>query len=145
MIAEELVDRFTDLTERCLNQIKSTYEGIGRRSITSPAGLLPISGGGPVRSGLLGSIGSFQVHGQGCQFELIGGEVLDIDWNVEGQATFDSWRIWMFATSVGEASVDKESLRLAAIQSPRLWQLGDGWFTWADRNYDLPWRIGSGT
>ena len=141
----EVVERFTDLAERCLREIQSAYGGIGRSSVAGPAGLLPNSGGAPVRSGLLGSIGSFQVHGQGCQFELIGGEVLDIDWNVEGQAIFDSWRISTFAKSVGEVSVDKKSLRLAAIQSPRLLQLGDDWFTWADRNYDLPWRIGSAT
>jgi len=138
----EVVEGFADLAERCLERIQSDYEGIERSSMTSPARLVPKSGDAPVRSGLLGSIGKFQLHGQGCQFELRDGAVLDIDWDVEGRATFDSWRILMFGKSVGERSVDKESLRLAAIQSPRMWQLGDDWFTWADRNYDLPWRIG---
>jgi len=126
-----------------LEAIRSAYDGIERTSMTTPAWLHPKLEGAPVRYGLLGSIGSFRLHGRGCQFELIDGEVLDIDWDDEGRAIFDSWRILMFAQSVGESSIDRESLRAAAMQSPRLWQLSDDWFTWADRNFDLPWRIGS--
>jgi hypothetical protein len=133
----EIVDTFAALAARCLDQLRSTYDGIERTAVDLPAQLLPKDGSAPVRRGQLGTLGRFELHGRGCRFELPTGEDLDIDWDSDGRAVFDSWRILMFARSIGESSVDRDSLRRAALEATQLWQVQEDWFTWADRNYDL--------
>jgi hypothetical protein len=137
MTPNEIVDRFAALTSRCLDLLRSTYDGLDRESIDIPARLLPKDGGPAVRSGQLGALGRFELHGRGCRFELATGEDLDVDWDTDGRAVFDSWRLLMFAKSIGESSVDRHALRLAALQATDLWLVEGDWFTWADRNHDL--------
>lgn len=43
----------------------------------------------------------------------------------------------MFARSIGVSTVDRDALRLAALDASQLWQVQDDWFTWADRTYDV--------
>lgn len=137
MIAAEIVDTFATLTARCLDAIIAKYEGIERPTIWTGMWLRPRGGGDPVRSGELEGLGSFKLHGHGCQFELQSGVDLDVDWDDEGRAVFNSWCILMYARSLGNGSVDQESLRQAASQASTLAQIGPDTFTWADRRYDL--------
>lgn len=137
MTALEIVDAYARLTARCLDAVIARYGGTERPTVWTGLWLRPRDGGDPVRSGELEGLGSFRLHGRGCQFELQSGADLDVDWNDEGRAIFDSWRLLMYARSVGDTSVDQESLRQAASQSPMLTQIGPDTFTWTDRRYDL--------
>lgn len=137
MTPSDIVDQFAALASQCLDLLRSAYDGIERTSAEVPAALLPKDGSAPVRSGQLGALGRFELHGRGCRFELATGEDVDVDWDADGRAVFDSWRILMYARSIGESLVERDSLRLAALQSPQLWHVHDDWFTWADRNYDV--------
>lgn len=137
MTPNEIVQRFATLTATCLDILRSEYDGLEKQSMAQPAVLLPRDGSPPVNSGRIGSLGRFELHGRGCRFELDSGEDLDVDWDSEGRAVFDSWRILMFARSIGDDVTDRESLRAAADADPLLWEIREDWFTWADRNYDL--------
>ncbi len=137
MTPAEIVHRFATLTGTCLDHLLSEYKGLERRSIMERAVLVPRVGSAGLSDGQIGSLGRFLLHGTGCRFELDSGEVLDVDWNVDGTAEFDTWRMLMFAKSMGEETVDLESLRLAADADPLLRRTRDGWFTWVDRRYDL--------
>ncbi len=137
MTPNEIVERFAALAAQCLDLLRSDYDGPRRTSPTGPASLLPHDGTAPVRTGYLGTRARFELHGRGCRFELSAGEELDVDWGSDGRAVFDSWRILMFARSIGDESVDQDALRHAALTDPALWLVEDDWFTWADRNYDL--------
>jgi hypothetical protein len=55
------------------------------------------------------------------------------------RAVSNSWRILMFARSIGNEIVGKESLRIAAMQSPSILQIAPDQFSWPDRRYDLTW------
>lgn len=65
------------------------------------------------------------------------GADLDVDWDAEGRAVFDSWRVLMYARSIGNASVDQESLRQAASELATIVAIGPDTSTWPDRRYDL--------
>lgn len=137
MTPAEVVRGFAILTAQCLDALMITFEGIEKRAVAEGALLLRRDGSGPARSGRLEPLGRYVLHGRGCRFELDSGEDLDVDWDSDGRAIFDTWRMLMFARSIHANSVDRESLRLAAIDDPLLWHVKDDWFTWADRNYDL--------
>jgi hypothetical protein len=79
------------------------------------------------------------MHGRGCRFELANGAFVDVDWDEQGRAVFDSWRVLMFARSSGNATITRDEIRRALARSPELWNVGGDWFTWADRSYDIVW------
>ena len=137
MTPHETVATFTELTARCLEALVSEYEGIDRPTVWTGLFLRPRGGGDPVRSGVLAGLGRFKLHGNGCQFELDSGADLDVDWDGEGRVVFDSWRILMYARSIGDERVEQEGLRLAAIEARGITQLADDRFTWAGRLYDV--------
>ena len=137
MTPQEVVATFVELTARCLDALVGEYEGVDRPTVWTGLFLRPRDGGDPVRSGVLPGVGSFKLHGNGCQFELDSGADLDVDWDSEGRAVFDSWRILMYARSIGDERVDQETLRLAAIGAPGIAQLSDDRFTWPGGRYHV--------
>lgn len=137
MTPSEIVHTFAQLTARCLDVLVRTYDGTERPTIWTGLFLRPRDGGDPVRSGRLDGLGAFKLHGRGCQFELESGADLDVDWDDQGRAVFDSWRILMYARSVGRADVSRDDLRAAAGQDPGLVQLAEDLFTWPGGRYDV--------
>lgn len=131
---------FLRLAARCLDVLMVHYVGPERPTVWTGMLLRPRDGSDPVRGGDLPGLGTFKLHGRGCQFELDSGEDLDIDWDSEGRAVFDSWRILLFARSIGDDAVEREALRLAAAKSPSVSQIADDLFTWPDRGYDTSWN-----
>lgn len=137
MTPREIVEEFASLTARCLDAIVIKYRGTDRPTVWTGLWLVPRDGGEPVRSGVLYGLGTFKLHGRGCGFELDSGAYVDVDWDEEGRAVFDSWRVLMFARSIGDESVDGESLRIAARQVAWVVALGPDTFTWPHRRYDV--------
>jgi hypothetical protein len=137
MTPRELVDTFTQLTAQCLDALIVKYEGTDRPTVWTGLFLQPREGGETVRSGALEGLGTFKLHGRGCQFELNSGADLDVDWDKEGRAVFDSWRILMYARSIGDEDVKQEALRIAASGEPDITQLAQDLFTWPGGRYDI--------
>jgi hypothetical protein len=137
MTPRDIVDTFAQLAARCLDALISKYEGTERPTVWTGLFLRPREGGDPVRSGALEGLGTFKLHGRGCQFELDSGADLDVDWDSEGRAVFDSWRILMYARSIGDQHVDREALRAAASGTPGVTQLAEDIFTWPNGRYDV--------
>jgi hypothetical protein len=137
MTPQEVVESFVQLTARCLDALISQYSGQERPTVWTGLWLTPRDGSQPVRAGSLATSGTFKLHGIGCQFELDSGEDLDVDWDSEGRAVFNSFRILMFARSIGDESVDQEALRIAAASDPQVLQLADDQFTFTHRRYDV--------
>lgn len=52
------------------------------------------------REGHIDRIGTYKFHGTGCRLELEDGAELDFDWDAEGNAVFDAWRLRKFARSL---------------------------------------------
>jgi hypothetical protein len=142
MTAEELVAEFERLTAQCLDALLQDYSGL-TRGIRPTLQLIPRAEGPPVRVGELEGLGEFRLHGLGCRFELFDGRVVDIDWDFDGRAIFDSWRVLRFARSLGDEATTQQDIRHALDQSPILWLVRDDWFTWADRSYDITWGDGA--
>ena len=136
MTPEQAVEAFLMLTSKCLDTLSELYGGSDRPAVGTGTAL-PRNSKGAIRSGKLPGLGTFERHGRGCRFELRAGEDLDVDWDEEGRAVFNSWRLLMFANSVGYTSADRESLRLAAARSPNTTQIAADWFTWPDKRHDL--------
>ncbi|WP_418057503.1 DUF6896 domain-containing protein [Pimelobacter simplex] len=120
MTPQQIVSSFVEITERCLDALLGEYGG-------RP----------PVRTGVLDGRVRFQLHGIGCRFELDDGTDVDVDWDDNGYAVFDSWRILMYAHSIGDERVERDELRVAAAEHPRLTQVTPDWFTWSDGRYAL--------
>lgn len=137
MTPSDIVDSFAQLTAQCLDALIAKYEGTERPTVWTGLFLQPRDGGESVRSGALEGLGSFKLHGRGCQFELDSGADVDVDWDVEGRAVFDSWRVLMYARSIGERSVDQRTLREAAAVAATVVAIGPDTFTWPGRRYDL--------
>lgn len=137
MTPEEIVDTFAQLTAQCLDTLIANYGGTERSTVWTGLFLRPRDGDLAVRSGALEGLGTFKLHGRGCQFELESGADLDVNWDTEGRAVFDSWRVLMYARSIGDVSVDQESLRHAASEVATVVAIGPDIFTWPDRRYDL--------
>ncbi|WP_248582729.1 hypothetical protein [Nocardioides sp. InS609-2] len=137
MTPREIVDTFAQLTALCLDALIINYEGTERPTVWTGLFLRPRDGGDPVRFGVLEGLGTFKLHGRGCQFELESGADLDVDWDSEGQAVFDSWHILMYARSVGDEGVDQEALRVAASGDPAITQLAEDLFTWPGGRYNI--------
>ncbi len=137
MTPRQIVEDFALLTAQCLDALVARYEGTERPTVWTGLFLQPRGGGELVRSGALEGLGTFKLHGRGCQFELESGADVDVDWDAEGRAVFDSWRVLMYARSIGDTSVDQESLRQAASEVAAIVALGPDSFTWPDRRYDL--------
>jgi hypothetical protein len=135
----EIVESFALRMAQCLDAMKREYRGVQRDAVDSPLTVVPRGDGDPTRTGPLETLGRFEMHGRGCRFELESGEELDIDWDANGRAVFDAWRILMFARSIGEETVNRDELWLAATEDPSLVKVSEGWFTWADRSYDVTW------
>lgn len=135
MTNSEIVEAFLDSAEECLEALAEQYPSSKGPGWYLPLKLLDASSGMRVRKGRLKGIGRFTLHGYGCRFELSSGALVDLDWDAEGRAILDSWRLWSYARSVGKGELDRESLRLAASTNPRLILASGGWFTWADGSF----------
>lgn len=131
-IAEDFVRR----TSECLDELFVRFSGMRRETIWTGLALIPKLGAPPVRSGTLAGVGTFEIHGRGCCFVDLEGAVLDVDWDSKGMAVFDSWRVRMFAKSVGHSSIDQLALRDALAKIEGIEQVADDTFTWADRRYN---------
>jgi hypothetical protein len=137
MTPHEIVETFAQMTAQCLDALIDNYDGTERPTVWTGLFLRPRNGGEPVRSGALEGLATFKLHGRGCQFELVTGADVDVDWDSEGRAVFDSWRVLMYAQSIGEVSVDQRTLRQAATEVATVVAIGPDTFTWPDRRYDL--------
>jgi len=137
MNPRQIVEVFALLAAQCLDALIARYEGIERPTVWTGLFLQPRGGGEPARCGALEGLGTFKLHGRGCQFELESGADVDVDWDAEGRAVFDSWRVLMYARSIGVTSVDQESLRQAASEVATIVAIGPDNFTWPDQRYDL--------
>lgn len=137
--ARRIVDDFASVAGDCLTALLVKYEGVERSTVWMGMFLQPRDGSVPVRSGDLEGLGSFQIHGRGCRFELESGADIDVDWDEDGRAVFDSWRLLMYARSVG-AEVGRDALRAATSANPMLIQLGPDTFTWPGGRFAVDWR-----
>lgn len=134
----ETVDAFVRLASRCLEALLLMYGGTERPTVWTGLWLVPRDGGEPVRSGTLPGLGTFQLHGIGCRFELGTGEDVDVDWDDQGRVVFDSWRMWIYAESRADASsVERGALRLAAAEHPSLLEVAHDTFTWQDQRFNV--------
>jgi hypothetical protein len=131
MTAETIVESFQILAAQCLDALMTEYAGMEWSTVWTGNSLRPRDQTRPVRSGSLQGLGTFRLHGRGCQFELDSGADVDVVWDDAGRATFDSWRMLMYARSIGEEDVDRASLRIAASKDSALVQLEADEFTWA--------------
>lgn len=136
--AEEWVERFAAITAQCLDWLRELVVGFDRELLGGLSFQLR-EGEPSVKEGVLPGVGEFQVHGRGCRFELDDGSFVDVDWDSEGRAVFDSWRVLMFARSSGDESVTRADIRTAMGGSGTIWHVEDDWYTWADRSYDVTW------
>ncbi|PKQ25469.1 MAG: hypothetical protein CVT64_09700 [Actinobacteria bacterium HGW-Actinobacteria-4] len=137
MTPQEIVEAYVGLASRCLDALLEEFSGTDRPTVYTGLWLVPRDGGEPLRSGYLEGLGHFTLHGIGCRFELDSGEVVDVDWDEKGRAVFDSWRLLMYAQSVGIENHDEASLRRAASESAAVVSLRGGGFTWPDNKYDM--------
>jgi hypothetical protein len=136
---DDIVARFADTIVGCLIALRREFIGFERPAVGQPMALRPREALGTVRSGALEGIGRFQMHGRGCRFELTDGADVDVDWAEDGRIQFDSWKILMFASSVGKSSVDRDALRAAAQTAPTIEQLDDDSFTIARDDFTVSW------
>lgn len=136
----KIVDSFVRLTPRCLDTLITQYAGTERPTVWTGLFLVPRAGSDPVRSGQLNGLGTFALHGPGCSFELHAGEALCVDWDDDGRAVIGSWRIRMFAESIGDQLINVEALGAAAGQTSSIIQIALDQFTWPLRRYDLTWK-----
>ncbi|WP_045730414.1 DUF6896 domain-containing protein [Pseudarthrobacter chlorophenolicus] len=132
-----IVETFVRLTSRCLDALLTVYGGNERPTVWTGLWLVPRDGSDPVRSGVLDELGSFHLHGVGCRFELDSGEDLDVDWDWDGRAVFNSWRILMYAHSTGDEAVTEQALRATALQAPSVVVLEADKFIFSHRRYDV--------
>lgn len=130
MTATETVTAFVAKLELCLLELRTHLQSVDRDSPAGPM-VAADSSGSRSRSGRLDGMGSFQLHGVGCRLELDSGEEIDFDWNAEGAATFDGWRLRTFARSLGHTSVTEQQLVDAAREFAAAGTLVEdpqGWF-----------------
>lgn len=139
MKPEEIVDSFIDLTGQCLDRLLLQYGGTENPTVLSGLFLVPRDGSDPVQSGQLDGIGKFSLHGRGCRFELSTGEEVDVDWDADGRAIFDSWRIFQFARSKNNYWITMEELEAAAEKSLKIQKIAPDKFAWNDKRYDIRW------
>ncbi|MGR2752545.1 DUF6896 domain-containing protein [Agromyces arachidis] len=132
-----MVAQFIAAVVVCLTALRREYGAFERPAVDQPMVLLPRDAAGTVRSGVLDALGRFQLHGRGCRFELTDGSEVDVDWAFDGTLEFDSWKIWMFARSVGRSSIDREAVRAAAQAAPALKQINPDLFTLASDTFSL--------
>lgn len=137
MTPGDTVDAFVRLTTKCLDTLITHYEGTERPTAWAGMRLRPRDGERLVRSGSLGDLGTFHVHGMGCLFELHSGADVDVNWDSDGRAVFDSWRVLMYARSLGDDLNDQEALRAAASKAEGVLQIGPDSFTLTHRRYDV--------
>ncbi|MFC5791566.1 hypothetical protein EDM22_12125 [Agromyces tardus] len=136
---DDIVARFADTIVRCLTALSREYIGFERPAVGQPMALRTREAQGTLRSGALEGIGRFQIHGRGCRFELMDGAEVDVDWAEDGRVQFDSWKILMFARSVGRSSIDRDALRAAAGTAPTIEQIDDDSFTIAGDDFTVSW------
>jgi hypothetical protein len=135
----DTVSLFVDAIVGCLTALRREYNGFERPAVGQPMALQPRDAPGTVRSGALEGIGRFQIHGRGCRFELTDGTQVDVDWAQDGTVQFDSWKILIFARSVGRSSIGRDSLRAAAQTASTIKQIEDDVFTLARDDFSVSW------
>ncbi|WP_372347953.1 helix-turn-helix domain-containing protein [Streptomyces sp. KL116D] len=77
---------------------------------------------------------SYSVHGAGCLFTSQEGAEIDVDFEPDGTAVFDFWRLHFYARSLPDPlDLTDEDLRSAVESlSPLLIEARPGWFTAAE-------------
>jgi hypothetical protein len=127
---QEVVLAFVANLGFCLEALRSNFVSVTRDSPTDPLTARTASGEA-VRSGRVEGLGTFKLHGIGCRVDMDSGEVLDFDWNQNGIAVFDDWRLREFARSVGSEEAQKGALVAACTDlaaAGLLVETEPGWF-----------------
>ncbi|MEV0976465.1 hypothetical protein [Streptomyces sp. NPDC049915] len=73
---------------------------------------------------------SYKIHGAGCRFVGNNGTDIDVDFEADGSAVFDLWRLRWYGLSLPKPlDVTDQDLR-AAVRSlqPLLTEVRPGWF-----------------
>lgn len=139
MTATEIVTSFVALLGLSQLELRARFSSIERSTPVSPLMAWTENGSGS-RSGTIPGFGSFQLHGFGCRVVLESGEEVDFDWDSQGRAVFDGWRLRTFATSVGQSGTTEDDLVEAAraLADHGLLAEGDepGWFYVAETKAD---------
>jgi hypothetical protein len=129
-VPADIVRAFVAKLEISLWQLRTHTVGVARSSPVAPL-TASTQSGRTAQSGRLGDWGTFQLHGVGCLIQLETGEEVDFDWDAEGRAIFDRWRLRQFARSAGHEHVSAEALVEAARQlasNGLLVETPEGWF-----------------
>ncbi len=131
MSAADLILDFLSAAHRSLALFRAGYFKVER---VWGRGLVAFQAPGDqgLRNGPLADGGEFSLHGFGCAFDLATGEFVDIDWNDQGDVTFNIYRLQDFAESVGRAGdwTDDE-LQAAAdwlVSAGELTAAGGDWY-----------------
>ncbi len=98
-----------------LRALRATTTEISRADLWAPLTARD-SSGSRSRMGEIPGVGSFKLHGVGCRVELDSGAEIDFDWDREGRATFDRWRVRDFARSLGLDSFQDSELDDALME-----------------------------
>jgi len=115
MNSYDVVVRFVANLGWCLEMLRSHFSSIDRAGATEPLKARTAFGAAE-RSGHLEGLGAFQLHGVGCRVTLDSGEQIDFDWDEDGDATFDAWRLRKFAHSIGSEETSDADLLAACRQ-----------------------------
>lgn len=131
MDAREIVLAYVANLGLCLDALRNHFDSVSRTGPTEP--LVGRSAlGDTSRTGRIEGVGVYTFHGAGCRFELDTGEEVDFDWNGDGDAIFDAWRLRNFARSRNDAgNFGAAELADAAgelVSAGVLAQVQDGWF-----------------
>ncbi len=81
---------------------------------------------------MIEGVGSFELHGVGCRFQMDSGEEVDFDWDERGHAVFDWWRIRAYARSVGAGEPEQAGVVAACralADRGLLFETSNEWFT----------------
>ena len=132
MTEQDVVADFSVRLRECVSSIHAQFAATSRIAATEPLKLLPRGGGVAVREGRLEGLGTFHLHGSGCLVELMSGEIIDFDWNADGNEIFDGWRLRRYALSRGE-DFREADLVTAARADDGIVETEPGWFTLGKR------------
>ncbi|GAA4623206.1 DUF6896 domain-containing protein [Cellulomonas oligotrophica] len=128
MTPDQIISAFIRDLALCKKTLVENFLGAERLRPGVPLVFMKIRSGSKKRSGRIGGVGMFELHGQGCRFELESGATVDFDWDAQGREIFDAWRLCRFARSLGEEHIASGSILDAALGDSRLQEVKPGWF-----------------
>jgi hypothetical protein len=138
--AQSAISEFLLAAESCLRALAEAYPSSLPSEGYRPLLLIEPVSGDQVRRGRLRERTRFEVHGAGCRFELKSGTVVEIDWDDNGNAVFDSWRLSEYARTSGRGALSRDELRAAAQVHPDLRPADGDFFTRADGRFAVGTR-----